>query len=391
MAAALVLPLSIAASNVALFALTLALIAARFARPRARPPSRLDEPALAALLVYIAAGALAGFMGDGVAKSLHDSAKDAHRLWALVLFLSALPLTKEDGVWNALDAGLILAAVVGLSQSLLSPRIGGAPARAHAFVHPVTFGEQMAFGALGAVSRLSRPKTSARGISWAALAACSAALVFSQTRAALAAFALGALVIAWIEPRARRLAAGAVGLSAISLTIAQWLRYDSGAARQRIASMGARVQSVSGDSTRKVLWRTAWKMFIDHPWTGVGPGHYLTEFSKYHSVVLEGQTTWASAHDLYLQQLAERGLIGEAALLALLGTLLVRAGRAQRARRDAAALWAAAAVPAFLVMNLTETAWQTEQLATLFLLIWALGCSPRAIAGSVLRDRSDRP
>jgi O-antigen ligase len=74
-----------------------------------------------------------------------------------------------------------------------------------------------------------------------------------------------------------------------------------------------------------------------------------------------------------LQQLAERGALGGLALLAVCGTLLARAVRAARAVADTRALWAAGAVAAFLAMSLTETAFQNEQFASLFLLIWAWG------------------
>ncbi|MFI5360716.1 MAG: O-antigen ligase family protein, partial [Elusimicrobiota bacterium] len=126
------------------------------------------------------------------------------------------------------------------------------------------------------------------------------------------------------------------------------------------------------EQSRLILWRVALRMFRDHPATGVGLGQYRALFDRY-SPPYEGQAHWGTAHNIYLHQLAERGLVGFAALMVLLGALLLRSWRAGRSSGGAAALWAAAAVPAFLVMNGTETALQTEQFATLFLLLWAWG------------------
>jgi O-antigen ligase len=375
-AAALALPLSIAAANAALALLTLAVLLRLRGAGRARAlRAWRAEPALVALAAYIAVGLLSGALGDGFAKSARDSLKDLHRLWSLGLLVAAFALEPETQPWAALAAGFSLIGAIGVGQSLWAWRSAGTLERAHAFVHPVTFGELTALGTLGGLCWLSRPERGrrARGAALAATSLCAAAATLSETRAALLALAVGAVVVACLEPRARRWAAAALGLGALGAAAGEWLRYG----RVGFGAELAAAPSASGQQTRYVLWDVAWRMFRDHPWIGVGPGHYLTEFPRYFSGTLEGQASWGSAHDLYLHQLAERGLAGEAVLLALLGVLLVRAFRAERARRDAASLWAAAAVPAFLVMNLTEVAWQTEQFATLFLLVWAFGTARR--------------
>jgi len=374
-AAALAFPVSIAGGNAALGLLLLALLARlRGADARARAwASWRAEPALAAVAIYVAAGLLSGALGEGPARSLGDSIKDAHRLASLGLFVAAFALEREARPWAALAAGGSLAAALGVGQSLSGWLVDGTLARAHAFVHPVTFGEQTALAALGGLCWLSRERERgsgrARALALAATALAAAALALSQTRAALLAFGVGAAAAAWLEPRARRWAAAGLGLAALGAALGERLRYGRAGFG---AELGA-APAASAQQTRYVLWDAAWRMFRDHPWTGVGPGHYLTAFPRYVSGTLEGQSVWGSAHNLYLHQLAERGLVGESALLALFAVLLARAWRAARASRGAAALWAAAAVPAFLVMNATETAWQNEQFATLFLLVWAFG------------------
>lgn len=379
-AAALCLPISVAAGNIALALLTIALVARLLLGPRERPlafGAWRAEPALAALTAYVVAGVLAGALGDGARHSFCDSLKDAHRIWVLWLFVAAFALEPAARPWAAFAAGIALVSTAGVGESAFGWLRANTLARAHGFIHPVTFGEVTALAALGGLSYLSRPPSGGvreRRIALAATALCAAALALSQTRAALLSLGVGAAVAAWLEPRARRWAAAGVGLAALGAACGEWLRYGR-------AGFGTAVGAYNPSApqqVRRVLWDAAWRMFRDHPWTGVGPGHYKTEFPRYFSGFLDGQADWASAHNLYLHQLAERGLVGEAALLALFGVLLARAWRAERARRDAASLWTAAAVPAFLVMNVTEIAWQNEQLAALFLLVWAFGTASRA-------------
>jgi O-antigen ligase len=375
-AAALALPLSIAASNAALALLTLALLLRARADGARVLAAWRAEPALAAVAAYVAAGLLSAALGTGPAASLRDCLKDSHRLWSLALFSAALALEPAAAAAPALGAGLSVAALIGIAQAGIGLAQGGAT-RAHAFVHPVTYGDQMALGALGALVALARaPRAAERRAAIAVGVLCAAAAALSQTRAALLALVVGAVAAAVLEPRLRRAAAWTLALGTLSAAAVEWLRFRAFGAAAFGAEFRAPVDG-SGQQTRYALWDVAWRMFRDHPWTGVGPGHYRTEFHLYHPGLLAEQAEWASAHNLYAHQLAERGLVGEAALLALFAVLLARARRAARARRDAAALWAAAAVPAFLVMNLTETAWQSEQLATLFLLVWALGAARR--------------
>ncbi|MFI5363270.1 MAG: O-antigen ligase family protein [Elusimicrobiota bacterium] len=376
---ALLVPLSIAGTNLALGVLSVAVAGNLLFGGWARGfRAWRDETAVRAVGVYIAAGLVSTACGFGLAHSLHDSAKDFHRLWSLSLFVAALALEPEAAPWPAFAVGFSLAAAFGIRQSALSLIHGERYVRAAAFVHPVTFGEIMGIGALGGLCWLARP--SARG-AWPRAAAgaatllCVTAMTLSQTRAAMLAFGFGAVVVAVLEPRARRWAAAGLCLGGLGAASAQWMRALHGEFSLAAGVTGAGAAAPAPQS-RLILWRVAWRMFRDHPLTGVGLGHYSTLFDRY-SPPYEGEAHWGTAHNIYLHQLAERGLVGFAALMLLFGVLLTRAWRAGKTRQDAMALWAAAAVPAFLIMNLTETALQTEQFATLFLLIWALGAARR--------------
>jgi O-antigen ligase len=87
---------------------------------------------------------------------------------------------------------------------------------------------------------------------------------------------------------------------------------------------------------RTYVWHTAWVMFLDRPWSGQGPGLfgdiYFSFLSKAGYVLSEvsDRRPMLWAHNLYLEQLAERGIGG---LLALLSVLGASAGYAWQAWR----------------------------------------------------------
>ncbi len=81
---------------------------------------------------------------------------------------------------------------------------------------------------------------------------------------------------------------------------------------------------------RLVFWRVHWQMFVDHPLYGVGMAgvddamrHYYTA-AGYHDNMYP-------AHNIFLQTLADTGLIGLAGLLALVIGLVLAAKRLRRA------------------------------------------------------------
>jgi O-antigen ligase len=364
-ATALAAPVSIAAANVALGLLAAALLWRLRTGAKLMTDAWRQEPALAALVLYGLAGLVAGAFSGAPAASLRDALKDWHRLWSLGLFVAALALEPEAPLGAALGVSFSAMAAVGLWQAARGIALHGT-FRAHAFVHPVVFGEQMAVAVLGGLCALLRP-TGKRTAEVLFAALVLAALIMSQTRMALFASAAGFALIALLEPRARRWAVPA--FLSVAVVAGAWELLPGNS-----RTLSAVFSPAHNDQqTRWVLWDVALRMFRDHAITGAGPGGYGRLFSQYHPGLLESETGWGSAHNLYLHQLAERGVIGAVALLVLCGTLLARAVRAARADADARALWAAGAVAVLLTMSLTETAFQNEQFAVLFLLIWARG------------------
>jgi O-antigen ligase len=64
---------------------------------------------------------------------------------------------------------------------------------------------------------------------------------------------------------------------------------------------------------RAAHWYAAWRMFSDHPWTGVGLGNYATAYERY--ALPRWPDPLGHAHNYYLNIAAEAGLPGLAAYL----------------------------------------------------------------------------
>ena len=122
-----------------------------------------------------------------------------------------------------------------------------------------------------------------------------------------------AVLVAWAAGTRRRAAAGVVALAALVLVAvdAAWG-----------AALLARVTEIW--TTRIPIWVAAARMFGDAPVLGNGPrsfGVLFTEYSAHLALPdwLPSDMKFSPwAHDLYLETLAEQGVVGLAALLALL-------------------------------------------------------------------------
>lgn len=77
---------------------------------------------------------------------------------------------------------------------------------------------------------------------------------------------------------------------------------------RRVANPGDSGSSVLDTESRVQMWTAAVHMWRDHPWWGVGPGHFDSRFREYRP---EGfQQRPEHAHDDYLELLADWGVAG---------------------------------------------------------------------------------
>lgn len=234
---------------------------------------------------------------------------------------------------------------------------------------------------------------------WAAgLFICLWALAVTQTLSALAALAVGTVVLwALLLPRRRALmAAGAAALAALLLVLAVT------PLRERVADKGkelARGEINALLTGRLDGWRAAAYMTSQAPLTGIGHGAYRTEFADAKLELTEQgvaffrdnrQVMFANAHNEYLEAAAEWGLPGALALVWALWVLWqslrrrwsavaevsTKSAKSGLPRSDAVVAWAGVAALAVLAaaqfpFRIALVAYQ----AILFL-AWVLPSSP---------------
>ncbi|MDE2237432.1 MAG: O-antigen ligase family protein, partial [Elusimicrobia bacterium] len=324
LALAATLPVSIAGVNCLAVALTALLLWMNSSGDRL-PWRAVATPFSAWLLAYFCVAIVVSAAGVDPATSWPMLHKDLHKLWLTALLLAALPLADRKRLWPALGTGFTLIAAAGIAQTLLLRMPDGTMIRAHAFVHPVTYGEILSLGFLGAAClRGLGEKAPPKKALDAFLVLSGAALFLNQTRGALLGLFVGLLALACGDKRLRRLALFAV--AGLPLVLALWELLPN---NHTIAQMviRSREPGPNGALARLILWRVGWDIFRSHPWLGAGPGNYRTLFTHYFQGVLDGQRVWGSAHNLYIHQAAERGLLGLAALGGLLATMTWRAWR----------------------------------------------------------------
>lgn len=125
---------------------------------------------------------------------------------------------------------------------------------------------------------------------------------------------------------------GLVVLAALSGYFLQKVRHPRD--RFRLMFVEGQQESVK---VRSDLWHAAGRMWLDHPWVGVGPAHFDLRFPAYRVDRVQTRPIWC--HNDYLNALADWGLVGGV----LIGGALVSLGwggwRTWRfVRRDSAGL-----------------------------------------------------
>lgn len=229
--------------------------------------------------------------------------------------------------------------------------------------------------AIGLLLALASPRGKA---SRACVTLCAAGLLASQSRGALVAFAVGALLIplrrysAFAVPLIVGFAVGvvAVATSAGDGTVPWLLAVVVAAvaasmlADDRICSLIVRLRPrwvlpmalgtaalgawtirhqaalralAPSDGDRKVEWSAAWHQFLSSPWTGVGPDRVLRFFAP------DGTVAYF-AHNEYLQIAADLGVVGLIAVGVIavgLVTVVRRTDLRSSSAAAALACWAA--------------------------------------------------
>ena len=364
------LPWSIAPMSIAV-ALSGALTLACWWRPGGEGWVR--TPVDLAAIVWLVALAIAAITGEDPSGSVHRVTKG--------FLLAIVPLAAYHGrdpklARRAIAVLLVSAAFATVFALVKFAMQGGAfPVRVRGAVgHPLTYGGQAMLLAILAGAILLRSRDRRWMVAACALLALLApALLGSYTRSAWIGTLVGFGVL-------------------IGFTRARWLPALLGAAVILVLVMpgGYRERALSvfhphgvWNRERIILWDAGWRMFREHPVTGVGLQDLKPWVARYRSPEAH-EPPHGHMHNVYLQVLVTMGVIGFAAFVYLVTALWRTAAR--RLRVDARALDAdpfgmalriatVAALAGFLVAGLFEWNFGDEELLdllfTLIGLAWA--------------------
>lgn len=201
-----------------------------------------------------------------------------------------------------------------------------------------------------------------RRITCLLLAACGAGgLVLSGSRGAIVAFVAGLLVLLLRSKKVLRSMA-----IAVSIAICLWLiiPWDG--------TMFERTEESSYQS-RMVLWAGAFTAFVQHPVAGIGSTNLAPTMSDYSDREL------AHGHNVYLQILAENGVIGFVLFFAPLAYLI---WRAMKTANDRVMLASSLALIVFLTHGVTDNVLMADNPPCLFLFFCVVGLSQASCVAS---------
>lgn len=172
-----------------------------------------------------------------------------------------------------------------------------------------------------------------------------------------------------------------VFLLGVLLGVSLLVLLESGSTKwQALSSLDGR----SSFSSRLMIWRAGWRIFIDQPLLGIGLGRFQEVYLRY-QLYFPPYLEWAvpQPHNLFLAivlQTGSFGLFGFLLLVGRFGYLLLKLLLSQESTNSQArlgALFFGSFLLLFFVYGLTDTPYFRNDLALTFFLFLGLGFSQR--------------
>jgi O-antigen ligase len=347
----------------------------------------LERGRLAFPLTYW--NAMSVFCALGLALALHAASGEREPRWVRAGATAALPVLAV-GVYLPLSRGGIATAVVAVLLFAVLARPPRLPAALLAGVPPMVVSVVVAYGADALTTPTYFEPPGPEQGHRVALVVAACALVAGALRLALA--RLDVRMESLYVPRARRralwaaavagvvavAAVGAVAVDAPDRVRAQYRAFVHG----NIVDVGPDLRQrlrATGNNGRLATWRVARDTFAAWPLRGTGAGTYEIAWQR----ARPGPLKVVDGHSLYLETLAELGLVGALLLLVMLGGIVVALARGmgERAGPDRHASAAALAAGVALLLH-AAIDWDWEMPALLAWLFAAGGvaCARAAVA-----------
>ncbi len=320
-----------------------------------RAGSRIQQPLTYwnALGLLMALGVLLGVAL--AAERRHQAALRAAACAATVPCSVVLYLTFSRGSLVALGTGFV---VLVLARPVWATLAAGGVALVAAVVLGLII---QLFPALVELTEPASRQTGQGALFLAVLVVVTAAVAWAFARIT------GRPGLAAPLPVGRGALRGVAVVTAVAVIGMGWLIATGSEKTDPLPSSKSRLTKIS--TNRGEYWRVAIDSFGAHPLGGVGAGSFGVEWRRERSSDDFAQ----DAHSLYLETLAELGLVGGLLLAAFLIAVLRGLARTARDHADPAGAAAAACVAAFLVHVGIDWTWELPAVTLVALLMAAAG------------------
>jgi O-antigen ligase/Flp pilus assembly protein TadD len=264
---------------------------------------------------------------------------------ALLAAIAALVALSAGAALGADGRRTLAAGMVAVSLALSLAALAGVSARTQgALLNSGATSEAALLGALVAAVGAPQLRGVWRLVAWSAVASYGAFAALAPALSGALVFALCLAVAVW-RSRAGWSALGLplviFGLSALAaLGLARWSAPPAALDPTATESSPLAGGHLGGLGVRFGLAPASLALFAQHPWLGVGPGQFRSEFPPYRNARERETSNRAAgvgvetevehAHNDYLTVLAEAGVLGFSAWCAALALLFLGAWRALR-------------------------------------------------------------
>jgi O-antigen ligase len=300
--------------------LALAWLATLATRPDAKTDLLRQHPWLGAVLVLLLAWAGLSFAWAENPASAFEAFYRLTLNGVLFLIVYTAIRTPHDAlrVFAAFVTGAVAAMAIALASGTEptpygeAARISGEFANANTLASTLVASLALSLGLAFAARRSPVLRLAALTAAFFALFG----VMLTVSRAGLVALGVGALAAIVFSGRWRvKVAVISIGVSLAAVVYFAALAPPE--ARERVTS-------ADGGTGRQDIWKVAWRMAEDNPVRGVGAGNFST--SSIHYLIAPGLLrrsdfivdTQKVAHNVYLETLAELGIVGLTLLLALI-------------------------------------------------------------------------
>jgi O-antigen ligase len=261
----------------------------------------------------------------------------------LVMVLIDRPAWLGRAMWAVASGVAFLAAIAVFQQlthsygtdfgGLAAVEPYGSSFRSGGPLSPVYFGQLLAVASVMALYLfIAFPQRVARVGALATCTLCLIAMSFTLSRAAVLAVVIG-FAIAVILRRARG-GSWVVLFCAVVAVAAVFLPGEFGDRFRALGEVASAGTNLGGDSSvrgRLGENMAAVQMWLDYPYVGVGPENYEVHYHDYSQEIgLDPRPEERQPHNLYLEVLAETGLLGAIPFLWIMGAAAVKPWRAKR-------------------------------------------------------------